>query len=590
MNKQKVAILALAAMGVTSAHAVPVEVINNDPSGVGLNDTSARTPIGGNEATTLGGQRLNVIERAARIIGDTVVGTVPIRINAESRTDLPCSGFGGTLATGGSTFVFRNFDGAPEADTYYPVALANQLAGEDMVPANNPNGDTDADIDININRNAGVNGCLNGDLYYGLDGDVPPGAVNFLSVVVHELIHGLGFTSALNSQTGVFSIGDPTSFDRLIKIDDDGRDLGRFVDLTPSARLEAATNGRGDYLYIAGENSMRGMEELLVAGASDAPGPGLYTPSTIEPGSSVSHWATDLVPDQLMEPRTTFNQRPTQTLGLATCALADIGWTLAPGSSCPATTNDALITISDKYLGFSINADDGDVVENNTIVFSTDGDTVNITAVETNNDLFTVESTNCLDQPIDLLDFCGIALKFDSEAAPGRYRGKLMVTYADGQTLQSNLIADVENSSGNVPGVTNVNGPDNGSDEDTNLGGGTGDDPAGPAPGDDGGMDNDGSTGPDVPESGDGDDAGDGDNATDDSDTDAGDNSDNASDPVAETSDGGDDDGGSSGGGCSMAGTPQPFDPTLLSLFASAFGVLVWRRRRNTGDAKSNES
>ena len=587
MNKHKLAILALAALGATTAHAVPVEVVNNDAAGVGLNDTSARAPVGGNEATTLGGQRVNVIERAARIIGNTVAGTVPIRIDAESRNDLPCTGFGGTLATGGSTFVFRNFDGAPQADTYYPVALANQLAGEDLVPADNPNGDSDADIDVNINRNAGMSGCLNGDVYYGLDGDVPPGAVNLLSVVVHELIHGLGFTSALNTQTGVFSIGDPTSFDRLIKIDDDGRDLGRFVDLSPSERLEAATNGRGDYLYIAGENSMRGMEELLVAGASDAPGPGLYTPSTIESSSSISHWATDLVPDQIMEPRTTFNQRPTQTLGLATCALADIGWTLAPGSSCPDTTNDALITIWDKYLGFSINADEGDVVENNTIVFSTDGDTVDITAVETNNDVFTIESTNCLDQPIDLLDFCGISLNLDPEAAPGRYRGKLTVIYADGRTLQSSLIADVENSNGNVPGVTDTNGPDNGSDEDNNLGGGTGDDPAGPngpASGDNGDTDSDGGTEPNAPESGDGD------NAANDSDSDAGDSSDSASEPVASTSGGSDDDGGSGGGGCSMASTPQPLDPTLLSLFASAFGVLVWRRRRNADDAEPNES
>lgn len=55
----------------------------------------------------------------------------------------------------------------------------------------------------------------------------------------------------------------------------------------------------------------------------------MYAPTTLVPGSSVSHFDVDLVPDQLMEPAYT---GPNHDPGLALEALCDIGW--GPCGTC----------------------------------------------------------------------------------------------------------------------------------------------------------------------------------------------------------------------------------------------------------------
>ena len=50
----------------------------------------------------------------------------------------------------------------------------------------------------------------------------------------------------------------------------------------------------------------------------------MYAPNTSEPGSSVSHWDTALMPDELMEPSAT----PTSDQRITNRLLADIGWNI----------------------------------------------------------------------------------------------------------------------------------------------------------------------------------------------------------------------------------------------------------------------
>ena len=156
---------------------------------------------------------------------------------------------------------FAGFVGAPDSSLWYPSALANALANKDL-DRDNP--------EIIIQVNSAANWNQRGD-------DKPRSTEYDLeSVILHEVAHGLGFLSAdvYDKFFGYGSIDQPTPFDAYIQTPD-GR---RLADLpTPSLELGKALTSP---LYWIGENGKRanGGEKLK-----------MYTPTTYEPGSSVSH-------------------------------------------------------------------------------------------------------------------------------------------------------------------------------------------------------------------------------------------------------------------------------------------------------------
>jgi hypothetical protein len=81
-----------------------------------------------------------------------------------------------------ATSIYKNFSGAPATDRWYPVALANALSGTDL------NG-TDAEINILSNRNF--------PWYFGTSGEPAEDEVDLVSVVLHEVCHGLGFAGSM---------------------------------------------------------------------------------------------------------------------------------------------------------------------------------------------------------------------------------------------------------------------------------------------------------------------------------------------------------------------------------------------------------
>src|SRR4051812_40419084 len=60
----------------SSAFAATITIINNDAQGQGFNDPAPATPVGGNNGTTLGEQRLNVFKWAADFWGRTLNSAV----------------------------------------------------------------------------------------------------------------------------------------------------------------------------------------------------------------------------------------------------------------------------------------------------------------------------------------------------------------------------------------------------------------------------------------------------------------------------------------------------------------------------------
>ena len=194
------------------ASAVPAQaanfiLVNMDPPGVGFNETTAATPVGGNPGTTVGQQRLIAYSRALSLWGSILKSDVPITVLG-SFAPLSCTATGGTLAQAGAWNIELNFPNAPLAHTLYHSALANSLAGFDLYtgdPAFVPGGALvdGADIIANFNGNLGAPGCIEGtSWYYGLDSHSPAAQTDFLNVFMHELSHGLGFSNFVSEASG----------------------------------------------------------------------------------------------------------------------------------------------------------------------------------------------------------------------------------------------------------------------------------------------------------------------------------------------------------------------------------------------------
>jgi hypothetical protein len=207
MNKPTLGLLAAAlSLGLLgNAAAIEVQLFNFDTgTGLGLDDSTPRAPVGGNPGQTLGQQRQIAYQYAADLWSAVLDGDVPVRVIASTQP-LPCTPTSGTLAQAGTRFTIANFPGGL-ADTRYHIAIAKGILNQDFA--------TDYDILTRFNGAVGVDpNCLTGsDWYYGLDGATPPGRINFLNVVMHEIAHGLGFSGFENVSTGALSGGIPSIY------------------------------------------------------------------------------------------------------------------------------------------------------------------------------------------------------------------------------------------------------------------------------------------------------------------------------------------------------------------------------------------
>ena len=197
------------------------------------------------------------VQAAIDVWSENFSSTVPINVNV---TWSRASSYG-ILASASAKNNFANFPNAPDKTLYYASALANALAGKDLDP-NNP------ELEITITSDA--------PWYYGVDGKCPPKSFDLVSVILHEMGHGLGFISGnyYDQYSGYGRIDLPTPFDAYAQLPD-GR---RLADM-PSPSIETG-KALTSPLYWSGENGIK---------ANNGVKPPLYTPSIYEPGSSVSH-------------------------------------------------------------------------------------------------------------------------------------------------------------------------------------------------------------------------------------------------------------------------------------------------------------
>jgi len=239
---------------------------------------------------------------AASIAGSLVNSPVQIQINA-CWTDL---GGSGTLGLGGPAYTVRNFSPAARPNTWYTPALANAIKGIDTDPLK-----PDILTTYNSSRT---------DWYFGTDGN-PGSKLDFVSVVLHEIWHGLNFSGSMSVTNGLGSwewgdCGNPSIYDRFT---DDGAS-GPLLNYTcGSTSLAAALQSNNIFFDGANANA--------VNGGSRVP---LYAPNSWKQGSSYSHLAESYngTANALMTYSIGYNEANHHPGPVGLCLLRDLGWTI----------------------------------------------------------------------------------------------------------------------------------------------------------------------------------------------------------------------------------------------------------------------
>lgn len=225
----------------------------------------------------------------------------------------------GLWGSAGFIRTYRGFPGAPMQDTWYPIPVANALAGYDLIPEV---GDIEAMVNMNTNW------------YLGTDGQAPPGTADLVTLMLHELAHGLGFGATFDvaGLLGKWGSGpaedrSPFSYERYVE-NLAGQDL-IDSDLFPNPSITLGTQLTGGLLYFSGP-------EAVAAGAGARPR--LYSPADWEPLSSVQHLDEDTYPtgdeNSLMTPFFDFGEVMHVPGPIMMGVLRDIGWETSAPAAC----------------------------------------------------------------------------------------------------------------------------------------------------------------------------------------------------------------------------------------------------------------
>ncbi|MEZ0486985.1 T9SS type A sorting domain-containing protein [Fibrella aquatica] len=214
-------------------------------------------------------------QRAVDIWSTLIVSPVPIRIRATWQS-LPTGALGSARP---ATYIGAP-DGSQRATAYYPIALAEKISRR---PLNNP---ANPDIVANFSSDA--------SWYTKLDGQPTGGRYDLVTVVLHELGHGLGFSGGITeNQNEEPEVALPVVFDTYIENNLGTKILSEQVANSPAALLTQAT---GQNLFINGP--------ILRSKTGDKAK--IYAPATYDAGSSLYHLDENTyrqgTPNSLMTP------------------------------------------------------------------------------------------------------------------------------------------------------------------------------------------------------------------------------------------------------------------------------------------------
>jgi hypothetical protein len=345
-------------------NAATINIVNNDGVGEGFNDATVVTAEGGNIGTTRGQQRLNLFNFAAGIWGAFLDSSVSINVRSQFDPLTPCSSSGGVLGSAGTINVHRDYANAGFTGTWHHAALANKQSGTDLAAAN---------PEINATFNSSIDtGCLGAGtrFYYGLDNATPSQRINLLIVLLHEMGHGLGFSSFANGSTGVLFSGFPDIYTRFMF----DRSINKYWYLMTDAERATSALNTGNVLWD-GASVKIASGNLTVGREASTGRVQLFNPNPFQSGSSVSHFDSAVSPNLLMEP--VINIGLPIDLDLTRQQMRDVGWyrdtntDLVPDTITTVTPNSSAVTIGQVRTISWTNT--GGFLRNVRIELSTDG-------------------------------------------------------------------------------------------------------------------------------------------------------------------------------------------------------------------------
>jgi len=214
------------------------------------------------------------------------------------------------LGSASAAEIARDDTNFPRTGTWYSVSLAEKLAGFELNPADS------ADIKANFNSNFG-------NWYFGTDGNCPAGKYDFVSVVLHELCHGLGFQGSMDAEGGQGSwgfAGYPFIFDHFTENGNGQKLLNTIIFPNPSSTLANALTSNNVYFNGAASNSVNGYSPVK-----------LYAPPVWEASSSYSHLNETTYPagnpNSLMTPSLGAAEAIHHPGNITLGTFEDMGWT-----------------------------------------------------------------------------------------------------------------------------------------------------------------------------------------------------------------------------------------------------------------------
>jgi hypothetical protein len=246
---------------------------------------------------------ITAVEHAASILESILPDDVHITILA-TWMNISTSGVLANSSTTG--YALGLGVGAWKPWAVYPVALAEKIAGEQL------NEDIDGDIELNVNSSI--------SWYYGIDGKTPTLRYDLVTVVLHEMIHGLGFFDSfyVESTTGSYGASSfPFIYDIFVENFSGQKLTDTLLFPNPSASLKSQiTSGA---LYFKGPL----VNSYLTGGRAR-----LYSPATYDAGSSIAHLdeETYKTSDALLTPFIARGEAIHNPGKLTRSILGDIGW------------------------------------------------------------------------------------------------------------------------------------------------------------------------------------------------------------------------------------------------------------------------
>jgi len=265
---------------------------------------------------SMNSEQYTATEYALDLWGTQLLGSVPV--------DISVSFILLEVGVLGRSFRMQDFfdDGSYETpfhNTFYPSSLWNQLVKYDATMMK--------DIVIEMNS------YYSDEFYYGLDANAPSGKRDWVTIMLHEVTHGLGFMTN-TTQDGYYFF-----------VDEDGwlnyADYPCIYTRQLYAGLSGAcvtelTEYERELLYIS-NNLYAGRPNSYLLTANEGVRVKMYAPKPYKPGSSRSHWDSSVSFPTFMKyayqyPLHTFNFRK---IGI----LKDLGW--------ETPDNEPIISVTD---------------------------------------------------------------------------------------------------------------------------------------------------------------------------------------------------------------------------------------------------